>query len=44
MALPELTEPLDLCLPDGALDPRAVGFTRRPLHRPNLRGWGRTKR
>ena len=22
----------------------AVGWTRTPLHRPNLRGWGRTKR
>ncbi|MFZ5441122.1 MAG: DUF2804 domain-containing protein [Myxococcota bacterium] len=44
MALTELTEPLDLCLADGSLDARAVGFTRRPLHRANLRGWGRTKR
>lgn len=36
--------PVDLCLPDGRLDPEAVGWTRRPLHRANLRGWGRTKR
>jgi hypothetical protein len=40
----EITEPVDLCGPDGRLDPGAVGWTRRPLHRANLRGWGRTKR
>lgn len=40
----EITEPVDLCLPSGRLNPRAVGWTRRPLHRANLRGWGRTKR
>ena len=44
----ELTAPdgsfVDLCLPDGRLDPAAVGWSRRPLHRANLRGWGRTKR
>jgi hypothetical protein len=40
----EITEPVDLCLPGGRLDPDAVGWTRRPLHRANLRGWGRTKR
>lgn len=45
----EITEPVDLCLPDGRLSPGAVGWTRRPLHRANLRrerfrGWGRTKR
>lgn len=40
----EITAPIDLCLPDGRLDPAAVGWTRRPLHRANLRGWGRTKR
>ncbi|GGT66011.1 DUF2804 domain-containing protein [Actinomadura citrea] len=40
----EITEPVDLCTPDGRLDPRAVGWTRRPLHRANLRGWGRAKR
>ncbi|MGI5269065.1 DUF2804 domain-containing protein [Nonomuraea sp. CA-218870] len=40
----EITEPVDLCLPDGRLNPAAVGWTRRPLHRANLRGWGRTKR
>jgi len=40
----EITVPVDLCLPDGRLSPSAVGWTRRPLHRANLRGWGRTKR
>jgi hypothetical protein len=40
----EITEPVDLCGPDGRLHPDAVGWTRRPLHRANLRGWGRTKR
>ncbi|MFI6226225.1 DUF2804 domain-containing protein [Micromonospora echinospora] len=40
----EITEPVELCLPDGRLDPDAVGWTRRPLHRANLRGWGRRKR
>ncbi|TMR08477.1 DUF2804 domain-containing protein [Nonomuraea turkmeniaca] len=40
----EITVPVDLCLPDGRLNPDAVGWTRRPLHRANLRGWGRRKR
>ncbi|GAA0843260.1 DUF2804 domain-containing protein [Streptosporangium amethystogenes subsp. fukuiense] len=40
----EITAPVDLCLPDGRLNPDAVGWSRRPLHRANLRGWGRTKR
>ncbi len=42
----ELTEPVDLCTPDGArLNPDAVGWSRVPLHTANLRGrWGRTKR
>ncbi|GAA1013310.1 MULTISPECIES: DUF2804 domain-containing protein [Streptomyces] len=40
----EITAPVDLCLPDGRLNPAAVGWTRRPLHRANLRGWGRVKR
>ena len=40
----EITEPVDLCLPDGRLNPDAVGWTRTPLHRTNLRGWGRAKR
>ncbi|BCY12731.1 DUF2804 domain-containing protein [Actinoplanes sp. L3-i22] len=40
----QITEPVDLCLPDGRLNPAAVGWSRKPLHRANLRGWGRTKR
>jgi hypothetical protein len=44
VTLREITAPVDLCRPDGRLAPEAVGWTRRPLHRPNLRGWGRTKR
>jgi hypothetical protein len=40
----EITEAVDLCLPDGRLNPDAVGWSRRPLHRPNLHGWGRGKR
>ncbi|XVU22518.1 DUF2804 domain-containing protein [Actinoplanes sp. CA-054009] len=40
----ELTEEVDLCRPDGRLNPDAVGWSRRPLHRANLRGWGRGKR
>ncbi|WP_326698239.1 DUF2804 domain-containing protein [Streptomyces sp. NBC_01754] len=40
----EITGPVDLCLPDGTLNPAAVGWSRTPLHRANLRGWGRTKR
>jgi len=40
----EITEPVELCLPDGRLNPAAVGWSRRPLHTCRLRGWGRTKR
>jgi hypothetical protein len=40
----EITGPVDLCGPGGRLNPEAVGWSRRPLHRANLRGWGRTKR
>ena len=42
----ELTEPVDLCSPDGRqLTPAARGWSRRPLHRANLAGArGRTKR
>ena len=36
---PELTEPVDLCTPDGsALNPAARGWSRQPLHRANLDG------
>ena len=40
----EITEPVDLCLANGRLNPAAVGWTRKPLHRANLKGWGRNKR
>jgi hypothetical protein len=37
----ELTEPVDLCTPDGsALNPAARGWSRRLLHRANLEGGG----
>jgi len=44
---PELTGPVDLCVPDGGpLNPAARGWSRRPLHRANLDGGdpGRNKR
>jgi hypothetical protein len=43
---PELHDAVDLCRPDGRqLNPAARGWSRRPVHRANLRGgWGRTKR
>ena len=35
----ELTAPVDLCTPDGErLNPDALGWSRRPLHRANLEG------
>ncbi len=42
----ELTRAVDLCMPDGLRsNPEALGWSRRPLHRANLRGgFGRTKR
>ncbi|RAO39160.1 hypothetical protein PSN13_00184 [Micromonospora saelicesensis] len=40
----ELSSPVELCQSGGRLNPAAVGWTRRPLHTANLRGWGRTKR
>jgi hypothetical protein len=33
---PELTAPLDLCGPDGHLNPESVGWSRHPLHTCNL--------
>ena len=44
MPLPEIASPVDLCLSNGRLNPAAVGFSRTPLHRANLTGWGRNKR
>lgn len=42
----ELVDPVDLCTPDGSrLNPEALGWSRRPLHRANLLGSsGRNKR
>ncbi|GAA3106909.1 DUF2804 domain-containing protein [Streptosporangium carneum] len=40
----EITGRVDLCRPDGRLNPAAVGWSRTPLHRANIRGWGRTMR
>jgi hypothetical protein len=41
----ELTEPVDLCDARGALNPEAVGWSRRPLVRANLSGhWLRKKK
>lgn len=42
----EITEPVDLCTPDGRrLAPGARGWSRTPLHTGNLSGfWGRNKR
>ncbi len=42
----ELTEAVDLCMPDGGLlNPAARGWSRHPLHRGNMRrAWGRNKR
>ena len=41
----ELTSPVNLCLPNGRLNPAAVGWSRRPLHHCHLRGrWLRKKR
>lgn len=41
----ELVEEVDLCDEDGRLSRDALGWSRRPLHRCNLRGrWGRKKR
>ncbi|NNC00927.1 DUF2804 family protein, partial [Corallococcus exiguus] len=40
----EITEPVDMCLSNGRLNPAAIGWSRKPLHRANLKGWGRNKR
>ncbi|MDQ1308269.1 MAG: hypothetical protein QG671_4103, partial [Actinomycetota bacterium] len=42
--LPEIVEPVELCLADGRINPAAVGFSRQPVHISNLHGWGRNKR
>lgn len=41
----ELTEHVDLCTPDGRLNPDAIGWSRTPMHNCALPGsWGRRKR
>ena len=41
----EITAPVDMCLPDGRLNTLAVGWSRRPVHNTELRGFpGRNKR
>lgn len=41
----EITGPVDLCLPDGTLNPAAAGWGRHPVWNCNLRGrFGRKKR
>jgi hypothetical protein len=40
----EITESVELCLADGTLNPEAVGWSRHPVHRTRLHGWGRNKR
>ncbi|MEU8585929.1 DUF2804 domain-containing protein [Streptomyces sp. NPDC048664] len=40
----EITAPVDLCRADGRVDPAAIGWSRHPLHRCRIPGWGRTKR
>jgi len=45
----EITAEVEVCRPDGTLNPDAVGWTRHPLHDTSRigrgrRGWGRAKR
>lgn len=40
----EIATAVDLCRPDGRLNPAAVGWSRQPMIRANLKGWGRNKR
>lgn len=45
----EIAEPVALCLPNGRLNPDAVGWTRNPVHDTDrigrgVYGWGRNKR
>jgi len=44
MAENEITERVALSLPDGRVNPAAIGWSRTPLHDTGLRGWGRNKR
>jgi len=40
----EITEAVELCDANGCLNPKAVGWSRQPIIRANLKGWGRNKR
>ena len=40
----EITAPVDLCTPQGRLNPQAVGWSRTPVHRCAMPGWGRRKK
>ncbi|MBB6119980.1 DUF2804 domain-containing protein [Nocardiopsis algeriensis] len=40
----EITSPVDLCTPDGRLNPEAVGWSRTPVHHCAMPGWGRRKK
>lgn len=41
----ELTAPVNLCQPNGRLNPQAIGWSRQPLHQCNLSGrWPRKKK
>lgn len=40
----EITEAVKLCDANGSLNPKAVGWSRKPIIRANLKGWGRNKR
>jgi hypothetical protein len=42
--VPEITSAVALCTPRGRVNPASVGWSRRPVHTANLRGWGRRKR
>ena len=40
----ELTKAVNLCAPDGRLNPQAIGFSRKPLHTCNLSGYAMRKK
>lgn len=44
MNVKEIKESVDVCLPNGQLNDEAIGFSRKPIQRPNLRSWGRNRR
>lgn len=40
----EITNRVELSLPDGRVNSAAIGWSRTPIHDTKLRGWGRNKR